>query len=248
MHCHFGIRLCVVMGKVDGITIECVPPTRDTTLISLFIEDSLFFPSTKVDTMASKVSVGAVSAATKTLKHVAKRTVKGAIKTGMRLAIHRMRGVTGVPIPMRAHASDAGLDIRADLSTRTTDKVIIRPGTRALIGTGLRLRIPHGYYGSLRSRSGLAAKYGIDVGAGVIDSGYEGEVKVLLINSHPHDNFTIVHGDRIAQLLILPCALPIVDEVTADEYHALGNVPGEAGAEAKLKGRGDGGFGSTGRQ
>ena len=103
--------------------------------------------------------------------------------------------VSGGSIPKYAHAGDAGADLTA------SQKMLIPPRDRLLVTTGIRLEIPEGYVGLIWPRSGLAVTKGIDCGAGVIDSHYRGEVKVLLFN-HSDNEFQIEQGDRIAQLLI----------------------------------------------
>ena len=103
--------------------------------------------------------------------------------------------VSGGSIPKYAHAGDAGADLTA------SQKMLIPPRDRLLVTTGIRLEIPEGYVGLIWPRSGLAVKKGIDCGAGVIDSHYRGEVKVLLFN-HSDSEFQVEQGDRIAQLLI----------------------------------------------
>ena len=103
--------------------------------------------------------------------------------------------VSGGSIPKYAHAGDAGADLTA------SQKMLIPPRDRLLVTTGIRLEIPEGHVGLIWPRSGLAVKKGIDCGAGVIDSHYRGEVKVLLFN-HSDNEFQIEQGDRIAQLLI----------------------------------------------
>ena len=103
--------------------------------------------------------------------------------------------VSGRSIPQYAHAGDAGADLKASEST------LIPARDRALIATGMRLEIPEGYVGLIWPRSGLAVKKAIDSGAGVIDSHYRGEIKILLFN-HSDLDFQIQPGDRIAQILI----------------------------------------------
>lgn len=98
-------------------------------------------------------------------------------------------------LPQYAHKGDAGADLRA-VETR-----VIAPRSRELIATGIRLEIPEGYAGLIWPRSGLAVKLGLDCGAGVIDSHYRGEIKVLLFN-HSDTEIHIQSGDRIAQLII----------------------------------------------
>lgn len=121
-------------------------------------------------------------------------------------------------LPTRAYAGDAGLDLYAD------EYRIVRAGNRALVNTGLAVAIPPGYVGLIWPRSGLAAKHGISVDAGVIDSGYRGPIKVLLTNSS-NEEYTVRVGDKIAQLLIQPVALipPVeVDELDASERNGGG--------------------------
>ena len=132
--------------------------------------------------------------------------------------------VSGESIPQYAHAGDAGADITA------SEKIAIPPRERTLVSTGVRLEIPEGYVGLIWPRSGLAVKKGIDCGAGVIDSHYRGEVKVLLFN-HSDNEFQIEPGDRIAQILIQK------DERV--EFHLVDQLNETA--------RSDAGFGSTGK-
>ena len=132
--------------------------------------------------------------------------------------------VSGESIPQYAHAGDAGADITA------SEKIAIPPRERTLVSTGVRLEIPEGYVGLIWPRSGLAVKKGIDCGAGVIDSHYRGEVKVLLFN-HSDNEFQIEPGDRIAQILI--------QKVERVEFHLVDQLNETA--------RSDAGFGSTGK-
>ena len=132
--------------------------------------------------------------------------------------------VSGESIPQYAHAGDAGADITA------SEKIAIPPRERTLVSTGVRLEIPEGYVGLIWPRSGLAVKKGIDCGAGVIDSHYRGEVKVLLFN-HSDNEFQIEPGDRIAQILI--------QKVERVEFHLVEKLNETA--------RSDAGFGSTGK-
>lgn len=103
-------------------------------------------------------------------------------------------------LPTRAHAGDAGLDLYAD------EAWLLSATSRALINTHISIAIPHGYVGLIWPRSGLAAKHGISVDAGVIDAGYRGPVKVLVTNSGD-DDYAVHRGDKIAQLLIQPVSL-----------------------------------------
>ena len=103
-------------------------------------------------------------------------------------------------LPTRAHAGDAGLDLYAD------EAWLLSTASRALINTNISIAIPDGYVGLIWPRSGLAAKHGISVDAGVIDAGYRGPVKVLVTNSGD-DDYAVHRGDKIAQLLIQPVSL-----------------------------------------
>lgn len=98
--------------------------------------------------------------------------------------------------PKRNNSTDAGADLYS------VDQITIPPQSRSIVSTGISLEIPEGFYGRIAPRSGLAAKYGIDVLAGVCDSGYRGEIKVVLINTDKEKSFEITYGDKIAQLII----------------------------------------------
>ncbi|HVO55362.1 MAG TPA: dUTP diphosphatase [Solirubrobacterales bacterium] len=130
-------------------------------------------------------------------------------------------------LPSRAHESDAGLDLYA------CEPAHIGPGERWGVGTGIGVEIPDGHAGLVLPRSGLARDHGIALvnSPGLIDSGYRGELRVLLLNTDPADIFRVEPGDRIAQLLITPIAPATPVEVTALSESA----------------RGGGGFGSSGR-
>jgi dUTP pyrophosphatase len=130
----------------------------------------------------------------------------------------------GGMLPEYASAGAAGADLRASAA------IEIPPGGRAAVPTGLRLQIPPGRVGLVWPRSGLAVRHGIDTLAGVIDSDYRGEVRVVLVN-HGDEPFRIAPGDRVAQLL--------VQRVERARFAAAPRL----GATD----RGDGGFGSTGR-
>jgi dUTP pyrophosphatase len=133
----------------------------------------------------------------------------------------------GATLPTRAHAGDAGLDLYA------CEPAHIGPGERWSVGTGVGVEIPDGHAGLILPRSGLAKKHGIALvnSPGLIDSGYRGELRVLLLNTDPAEIFRVAPGDRIAQLVITPIALAEPVETTALAESA----------------RGDGGFGSSGR-
>jgi dUTP pyrophosphatase len=113
-------------------------------------------------------------------------------------AIELLRLDPEIPVPQRAHESDAGVDLC------TTVDVTIEPGERVLVGTGIAVALPVGTVGLIHPRSGLAAKSGLSVvnTPGTIDAGYRGEIKVCLINHDPRTPIDIRRGDRIAQLLV----------------------------------------------
>jgi dUTP pyrophosphatase len=143
-----------------------------------------------------------------------------------RLRVFRLAGAEDLPLPSYATAGAAGLDLRAAVPSR----VVVAPGERALVPTGLRIAVPAGYEAQVRPRSGLALRHGIVLpnSPGTIDSDYRGEVQVILWNAGA-EPFVIGRGDRIAQLVIAPVARVELEEAALDE------TP-----------RGDGGFGSTG--
>jgi dUTP pyrophosphatase len=113
--------------------------------------------------------------------------------------------------PERAHEHDAGYDLRAAEDAR------LGPGERTSVGTGVAVAIPEGHAGLVLPRSGLAAKHGIALtnSPGLIDSGYRGEIRVLLLNTDRSEAFEIAAGDRIAQLLIIKAESIDFEEATA---------------------------------
>ena len=131
-----------------------------------------------------------------------------------------------IPIPKYAHTGDAGIDLLSSID------IIIKPHQRALIPTGIMLAIPEGYAGFVQPRSGLAIKYGISLvnSPGLIDSGYRGEICVIMINTDNSNDFKIKKGDKICQLVIQK-----VEEVEFIEVDELDKSS-----------RGENGFGSTG--
>jgi dUTP pyrophosphatase len=133
----------------------------------------------------------------------------------------------GARLPSRAHDGDAGLDLHAAEPAR------LAPGERASVGTGIAVEIPPGSAGLVLPRSGIAARHGIALvnSPGLIDSGYRGELRVLLLNTDREREFEIEPGDRIAQLVVTPIAAAEPVEMTALTASA----------------RGPGGFGSSGR-
>jgi dUTP pyrophosphatase len=115
----------------------------------------------------------------------------------------------GATLPTRAYEGDAGLDLAA------CERVELAPGERALVGTGLTVAIPDGHAGFVQPRSGLAARHGITVlnTPGLVDAGYRGELKVVLLNSDRSQPFVVEPGMRIAQLVVVPVATPDLVEV-----------------------------------
>jgi dUTP pyrophosphatase len=130
-----------------------------------------------------------------------------------------------MPLPRHAHHGDGGVDLAAREAVR------LEPGERAMVPTGIAVAIPEGYAGLVTPRSGLAHRCGIGVvnGPGLVDSGYRGELKVILVN-HGTEAVELARGDRIAQLVVVP--------VAAQTYLEVEELP--------PSGRGEGGFGSTG--
>ncbi|MDN5686859.1 MAG: dUTP diphosphatase [Brachybacterium sp.] len=121
----------------------------------------------------------------------------------------RIRPTAGAPMPRRAHADDAGLDLTS------AEDLEIPAGGRALIDTGISLALPPGTVGLVCPRSGLAAKHGITVlnGPGIVDAGYRGPIKVSLHNTDLSEPFGLRVGDRIAQLVVVPFLAPVLQEV-----------------------------------
>jgi dUTP pyrophosphatase len=128
------------------------------------------------------------------------------------LPIRRLR--EDAVLPGRAYEGDAGLDLAA------CERVTLAPGDRAVVGTGLAVAIPNGYAGFVQPRSGLAARHGISVvnSPGLVDAGYRGELRVVLLNTDREHEFTVEPGMRIAQLVVL--AVPAVAPVEAVELPA----------------------------
>lgn len=145
------------------------------------------------------------------------------------ILIQRM-GDHALPLPARQTGGAGGYDLSSgSFVAKAQAAHMIYPGDRLLIPTGFAWKVPMGFVGLVRPRSGLANKEGLDVMAGVIDSDYTGEVKVLLVN-HGDKPVTIEFGDRIAQLVVVPCM-----QVGLIEVDTLGTTD-----------RGINGFGSTG--
>ncbi len=146
----------------------------------------------------------------------------------LRLRVRRLPHAADLPLPSPASPGAAGLDLRAAVG----EDVLLRPGERSLVPTGLVLELPEGYEGQVRPRSGLALRHGVTClnSPGTIDSDYRGEVAVILANlgSEP---FVVKRGERIAQLVVARCA-----RIEWEEADSLQDSE-----------RGSGGFGSTGR-
>ena len=143
----------------------------------------------------------------------------------MRLPVRRLH--PDAVLPTRSHPGDAGLDLRA------LEAATLAPGARASLRTGLAVELPPGHAGLVLPRSGLAARHGVSLvnAPGLVDAGFRGELRVLLLNTDRTEAFAVRPGDRIAQLVVVAVAIPDAVEVA------------ELGASA----RGEGGFGSTGR-
>jgi dUTP pyrophosphatase len=143
------------------------------------------------------------------------------------VSIKRLRpGTTVLPTYMTPHA--AGMDLCAQME----HDLILQPGDRALVHTGIAIALPHGYEAQIRPRSGLAIKHGVTLvnSPGTIDPDYRGEIGVIIIN-HGSEPFTIRNGERIAQMVFAPIVRAVLREL----------------AELDETVRGDGGFGHTGK-
>jgi dUTP pyrophosphatase len=132
-----------------------------------------------------------------------------------------------LPLPKYAKGGDAGADIYSRID------ITLAPGERALVPTGISIALPDGYVALVHPRSGLAMKHGVTLvnAPGTVDAGYRGELQCILINHDPKESVTLHHGDRIAQL--------VFQRVERAEFIEVSSLPGS--------GRGEGGFGSTGR-
>lgn len=134
--------------------------------------------------------------------------------------------ITASVLPNYAHPGDAGADLHS------AEALVLAPGARALVGTGVSIALPDGYAAFVVPRSGLAAKHGITIvnSPGTVDAGYRGEIKVTLLNTDLSEPFPVAVGDRIAQLIVMP--------VSRATFIPVDRLPGSH--------RGEGGFGSTG--
>lgn len=142
----------------------------------------------------------------------------------MKLSVTRLD--PSLPLPVYARAGDAGLDLLA------SEDATLAPGDRQAVGTGLAVAIPEGYAGFVHPRSGRALREGLSVAnaPGLIDSGYRGEIKVILVNLDPRNDITIKRGEKIAQL--------VIHRVESADLVEVVELPSSE--------RGTGGFGSTG--
>jgi dUTP pyrophosphatase len=134
----------------------------------------------------------------------------------VQLKVHRLD--ERARLPSRAHPDDAGLDLHA------LDGAVLAPGARAEIHTGIAIEIPAGHAGLVLARSGLAARHGIALvnAPGLIDSGYRGELRVLLLNTDTDQPFQLAAGDRVAQLIVVAVAPATVNEVPRLSQSARG--------------------------
>lgn len=150
--------------------------------------------------------------------------------TDVTVAVRPLPHFEGLELPAYETLGAAGMDVRA--AVPEGDPMVLHPGERLMVPTGLSVAIPTGYEIQMRPRSGLAAKHGITClnSPGTIDSDYRGELKVILIN-HGSEAFTIARGERIGQMLLAP-----VTRLVWEQVESLDETD-----------RGSGGFGSTGR-
>lgn len=134
--------------------------------------------------------------------------------------------LSSTTVPAYSHPGDAGADLVA------AEAVVLAPGERATVGTGVAIALPDGFVAFVVPRSGLAAKHGITIvnSPGTVDAGYRGEIRVTLLNTDSAEPYEIAVGDRIAQLIVMP--------VTRARFVQVENLPGSQ--------RGESGFGSTG--
>lgn len=129
--------------------------------------------------------------------------------------------IVGPRIPHYAHSDDAGADLAS------AESVVLQPGERATVGTGVSIAVPPGYAAFVVPRSGLASRHGITVvnSPGTVDAGYRGELRVTLLNTDRHSSFLVEEGDRIAQLIVMPVSRAVfvpVDRLNATERGASG--------------------------
>lgn len=148
------------------------------------------------------------------------------MSAGERVEIPVVRLDSELPLPSYAHDGDAGIDLLA-----REDAVVAAGGGRVLMPTGIALALPRGFAGFVLPRSGLALKHGISVvnSPGLIDCAYRGEIKVVLLNTDPHDDYRIERGDRIAQLVVQRVAEIVWSEVESLDGDDRGGGFGHSG-------------------
>ena len=148
------------------------------------------------------------------------------MSAGERVEIPVVRLDPELALPAYAHDGDAGIDLLA-----REDAVVAAGGGRVLVPTGIALALPRGFAGFVLPRSGLALKYGISVvnSPGLIDCAYRGEIKVVLLNTDPHDDYHVARGDRIAQLVVQRVAEIVWSEVDSLEGDDRGGGFGHSG-------------------
>jgi dUTP pyrophosphatase len=159
-----------------------------------------------------------------------------------------------VRAPSRAHPSDAGLDVFLNVEKVGDCQVrylhggvkkygiVIQPGESKILPTGIRLGIPHGYYVRIENRSSMSAKHDLLVGGGVVDAGYDGEIKVIMHNVGKEPQFIAQH-EKIAQLVMIPCVSFRAIETSSGDLYDWYPLTVDDGEK-----RGEGGFGSTDEQ
>ncbi len=157
----------------------------------------------------------------------ARASRNGARARGVRVRVARVDGAEDLPLPSYATAGSAGLDLAAAVD----GELVLEPGARVLVPTGIRIALPAGYEAQVRPRSGLALRNGVLLpnAPGTIDADYRGEIAVILMNAS-HEPFTVRRGDRIAQLVVAPVVRALLVEVASLDETT----------------RGDGGFGHSG--
>jgi dUTP pyrophosphatase len=143
-----------------------------------------------------------------------------------RLEVPVVRLDPDLPLPAYAHDGDAGIDLVA-----REDAVVVAGGGRVLVPTGIALALPRGHAGFVLPRSGLALKHGITVAnsPGLIDCAYRGEIKVVLLNTDPHDDYRVTRGDRIAQLVVQRVVEIVWSEVSSLDGDDRGGGFGHSG-------------------
>lgn len=160
------------------------------------------------------------------------------------LQVDLVRLDPGLPVPARAHPDDAGVDLHC------REDVVLAPGHRALVGTGVAIALPAGFAAFVHPRSGLAARHGLGLlnAPGTVDAGYRGEIRVCLVNHDPERALTVHRGDRVAQLVVQRVETPVFRVLDPEAQSADGETDPALAAPALLapSTRGAAGFGSSG--